>query len=101
MSERVTRFLDFATGEITELSRETVPAASVAERFEGLILSALGERRDEMQPVYAVACDGCGFIQQVDEPGLPEGWAINDHGEFCPDCQDRGPCCGVVRGHDS
>ena len=72
MSERTTRKLDFATGEVTE-QRTRTTAESLQERWRGLIDSTREQAGDVLAGFLGVACDGCGMVAQVERPELPAG----------------------------
>lgn len=90
MTERVTRSLDFATGEVSE-QRTRTTASSPGERWRGLRASAAEQLSGEvLGELLAVACDGCGLLVRVERPELPVGWVTNERGEFCPACVSGG-----------
>jgi hypothetical protein len=79
--------VDYASGTALGESKIVDDGETIEERFASL--KAEVEERAPGPGIHmlSVRCDGCGIVEDVDEPKLPSGWISNERGEFCPSCK--------------
>ena len=82
--ERIVTDVNLKTGEVTQRRTVAPGEATIEERFAALEALA-GEQLHGpvLERVMWVKCNGCGVVEQVSEPTLPEGWSSTEHGDFC------------------
>lgn len=63
--------------------------AGFAERIAGLRGSVPADLGPVEAKFLTALCDGCGATAELDfdNPRMPEGWAEQGDGDYCPRCQ--------------